>query len=194
MSHTITEGIMFDTQEELDAYKAQIEQGEKPVSIAYKTMTADAPTNPPNAPTGKATNRKGTPTKKTKNPTDKKEFQHNKIKQDELVKWTVFVQPETKIAVSKAVEKAGTTLTDWIDSRLREVATAELTKKAQPPAKPEDVADLMGQLEKRLADQQAAALKAQGEQMGGQIQELAAAINNRPASVKEWLFGKPKQD
>ena len=154
---------------------------------------ANSPTNPANNPTSKSTGKKVTRIKNANSPKPKQSAGLNKIKQDELVKWTVFVQPETKTAVSKAVEKAGTTLTDWIDSRLRETATAELTKKAQPPAKPEDVADLMGQLEKRLADQQAAALKAQGEQMGGQIQELATAINNRPASMKEWLFGKPKQ-
>lgn len=47
----------------------------------------------------------------------------------------------------------------------------------------------MTQFEKRLADQQAEALKAQGDQM----QEIAAAIKNQPANLKEWLFGKPKQ-
>lgn len=143
------------------------------------------PTNPQKSPTGK----KGSPTKKKNSPTIKQGAGLNKIKQDELVKWTVFVQPETRISVNKAATKARLTVTDWIDSRLRDAATTELTNKPKPPAKPEDVADLMNQLETRLATQQAEALKAQGEQM----QQLAETIKSQPANLKEWLFGKPKQ-
>jgi hypothetical protein len=139
-------------------------------------------TTPRKVPTGKKAN----PTKKGKSPTLKQGAGLNKIKQDELVKWTVFVQKETKTAVGKAAHKAAVTITDWVDSRLREVATSELTTKPKPPARTADVADLMTQLENRLADKQAA-----------QIEQLAQTIKqsneNRPSNLKEWLFGKPKQ-
>jgi hypothetical protein len=149
----------------------------------------DVPTIPPKSPTSKATETKAIPTKKKNSPTMKHGAGLNKIKRDELVKWTVFVQQETKSAVGMAAGKAGLTVTDWLDSRLRQIATDELTKKPQPPAKVEDVADLMGQFEKRLTDQQAEAAKMHSDQ----IAKLAAAIENRPASLKEMLFGKPKK-
>lgn len=175
----LTAGIIFDSQEDLDTYK--LEQ-------AQKLSSESSPTIPPKSPTVKTTGRKSTPTKNKNSPTAKQGAGLNKIKQEDLVKWTVFVQEETKSAVSMAAAKAGTTITDWLDSRLRQVASDELTKKPKPPAKVEDVADLMTQLEKRLSDQQAEVLKAQGDQM----QEIAAAIKNQPTNLKEWIFGKKK--
>lgn len=154
-----------------------------------ETTPESNPITQPENPTGKPKGKKYNPIKKAKSPTDKKPVQHNKIKQEELVKWTVFVQEETKTAVGKAVAKAGTTVTDWVDSRLRQAATDELTHRAKPPAKPADVADLMSQFEKRFADQQAEAARVQGEQ----LQQLAETINSQPANLKEWLFGKPKK-
>ena len=149
---------------------------------------ADSPTIPRKVPTNRATGKKPSPTKKKNSPTMKQGAGFNKIKQDELVKWTIFVQEETKTFVGKAAQKAGLTTTDWLDSRLRETATVELSHKSKPPAKVEDVADLMTQLEKRLTDQQAQTAQKLAEQM----QQQTEALNNRPANLKEWLFGKPK--
>lgn len=157
------------------------------------------PTTALESPTGKTTGKKYSPIKKAKNPTEKKPVQHNKIKQEELVKWTVFVQQETKTAVGLAIEKAGITVTDWIDSRLREAATAELTKKTQPPAKPEDmVKAIVEQFADRMKADQEAAQKAQDERMQQQEQQIAALAetvkNSQPKSLKEMIFGKSKKD
>ena len=158
--------------------------------MSEETSPAISPTVLAETPMPQATGKKAAPRKRKNSPTENQVQARGHIKQSELVKWTVFVRPEVKIAVQKAAKKAGITDTAWLDSALWETATADLSKKAQPPAKVEDVADLMGQLERRLADQQAEALKAQGDQM----QELAAAIKSQPANLKEWLFGKPRQD
>lgn len=204
MTQKITEVIEFDTQEELDEYKKHLEQGGQPIRVAYNTLKddletsgSDSPIIPAIYPTGNATGKKRSLIKKAKTPTEKKPVQHNKIRQDELVKWTVFVQQETKTAVGLAVEKASITVTDWIDSRLREAATAELTKKVQPPIKTEDlVTDIVQQFADRMKADQAATAKAQNdliERQGAQIEQLAAAVANRPATIKEMLFGKAKQ-
>lgn len=117
--------------------------------------------------------------------------------QTDNVKWSIFTEAETKISVVKAAKKAGLKLNEWIDNRLRQAAIDELTKKSQPPAKPEDlVADIVQQFADRMKADQAATAKAQNdliERQGAQIEQLAAAVANRPATIKEMLFGKAKQ-
>lgn len=156
--------------------------------MADEQTPENSPTIPANKQTIQTDRKKSSPPKKQNSKTIKQGAGLNKIKQDELVKWTIHVQEETRTFVGKASTKAGLTQTDWIDSRLQQAARDELASKPKPPAKPEDVADLMTQLEKRLTEQQVESAKSQGDQ----IKQLADAINNRPANLKEWLFGKPK--
>jgi hypothetical protein len=167
-----------------------------------KDMTEDKndPTNHPEVPTEKKVRRKYNAIKKAKKSEEKKPAQHNKIKQEEMVKWTVFVQQETKAFVGKAVEKAGSTVTDWVDSRLRKAASDEISAKkphTQPPAKVEDVADLIKGFAERMQANQEAAAKAQADmiqQQGQQIAALAEAVqNSQPKSLKERIFGKSKK-
>lgn len=152
-------------------------------------------------PTDKKTSR----IKKANSPKPKQGAGLNKIKQEELHKWTVFVQPETKVSCNKAAQKAGLTVTDWLDSRLREAATAELTKKAKPPIKTEDVADILRQFTDDMTARQEAAQAAQAatiqaqndliQQQGEQLATIANAVKNtQPKSLKEMLFGRKSAD
>lgn len=74
---------------------------------------------------------------------------------------------------------------------------SELTAKAQPPAKTEDlVKSIVEQFADRMKADQAAAAQAQNdliERQGAQIEQLVAAVASRPATIKEMLFGKAKQ-
>jgi hypothetical protein len=159
--------------------------------MADDQTSESSPTIPQNKQITQPDRKKVSPPKKQNSKTIKQGAGLNKIKQDQLVKWTIHVQEETRTFVGKAVVKAGLTQTDWIDSRLQQAARDELaTKPKSLPAKPEDVADLMSQLERRLADQQTQTAKEQADQ----IKQLTDVINNRPANLKEWLFGKPKKD
>lgn len=146
----------------------------------------------------KAAGRKYNPIKKPKSRIIQDPDKPKKIKQDQLVKWSVFVQEETKTAVGKAVDKAGITVTEWVDSRLRQAATDELSKKSKPPAKVEDVADLLKAFTDGMRADQAATLQAQNDliqQQGQQIAALAEAVqSNQPKSLKEMIFGKSKAD
>ena len=121
----------------------------------------------------------------------------SKKNQTDNVKWSIFTEAETKVSAAKAAKKAGLKLNEWIDTRLRKTAIEELTAKSEPPAKPEDlVADIVQQFADRMKVDQAATLQAQNDliqQQGAQIAQLADAVANRPASLKEMLFGKPKQ-
>lgn len=161
-----------------------------------KTMTenqqaADDQTNQPKKQTGlkitKAANQDDPASGQTK----------NRKNQTDNVKWSIFTEAETRNSAIKAAKKAGLKLNEWIDRTLRQTATDELTKKAQPPAKPEDlVADIVQQFADRMKADQAASAQAQTEliqQQGDQLAKLAAAVESRPATLKELLFGKSKK-
>ena len=135
---------------------------------------------------GEAQNDNASQTKTRKNQTDN-------------VKWSIFTEAETKVSTGKAAKKAGLKLNEWIDSRLRQAAIAELTKKAEPPAKTEDlVTDIVQQFADRMKADQAATVQAQNDliqQQGQQIAALAEAVQkNQPKSIKEMIFGKSKTD
>lgn len=120
-----------------------------------------------------------------------------KNNQTDKIKWSIFTEAETKIAAQKASKKAGLKLNEWIDYTLREAAITQLTKKIEPPAKTEDVMmDIVGKFAERMKADQAETLKIQNDliqQQGQQIEDLTKAIANQPASLKEWLLGKPKK-
>jgi hypothetical protein len=82
--------------------------------------------------------------------------------------------------IEKAATRSGKTLGQFFNAELREAATNVLKKGNQPPARPEDlVSDLVEKLKAELKDSQAI-----------ELQSIRDAIERRPASLREWLFGK----
>ena len=99
----------------------------------------------------------------------------------EPAKWTVRgIEPETRRVIEKAAERTGKTLGQFFNDELREAATNVIKKGNQPPARAEDlVTDLVEKLKIELKDSQAT-----------ELQSIREAIEKRPASFREWLFGK----
>ena len=99
----------------------------------------------------------------------------------EPAKWTVRgIEPETRRVIEKAAERTGKTLGQFFNDELREAATNVIKKGNQPPARAEDlVTDLVEKLKIELKDSQA-----------NELQSIREAIEKRPASLREWLFGK----
>lgn len=101
----------------------------------------------------------------------------------EPAKWTVRgIEPETRRVIEKAAERTGKTLGQFFNDELREASTNIIKKGNQPPVRPEDlVTDLVEKLKLELKDSQAT-----------ELQSIREAIEKRPATLREWLFGKVK--
>lgn len=99
----------------------------------------------------------------------------------EPAKWTIRgIEPETRLVIEKAATRSGKTLGQFFNAELREAATNVLKIGNQPPARPEDlVGDLVEKLKAELQASQAT-----------ELQSIREAIERRPASLREWLFGK----
>lgn len=99
----------------------------------------------------------------------------------EPAKWTVRgVETETRRIIEKAAERTSKTLGQFFNDELREAATNIIKKGDQPPARAEDlVTDLFEQLKSELKSSQVT-----------ELQSIREAIERRPASLREWLFGK----
>ena len=99
----------------------------------------------------------------------------------EPAKWTVRgIELETRRVIEKAAERTGKTLGQFFNDELREASTNILKKGNQPPARPEDlVSDLVEKLKLELKNSQAT-----------ELQSIREAIEKRPATLREWLFGK----
>lgn len=102
-------------------------------------------------------------------------------KSPEPAKWTTrSIEPETRRVIEKAATRSGKTLGQFFNIELREAATNVLKNGDQPPARPEDmVSDLVAKLKTELQANQA-----------NELQSICEAIEQRPASLREWLFGK----
>jgi hypothetical protein len=103
------------------------------------------------------------------------------VKSTEPAKWTIRgIEPETRLVIEKAATRSGKTLGQFFNAELREAATNVLKKGDQPPARPEDlVGDLVEKLKAELQVSQAT-----------ELQSIREAIDRRPASLREWIFGK----
>lgn len=101
----------------------------------------------------------------------------------EPTKWTIRgIEPETRRVIEKAATRTGKTLGQFFNDELREAATSIVKKGNQLPARPEDlVADLIEKLKLELKDSQAS-----------ELQFIREAIEKRPATFREWLFGKKR--
>jgi uncharacterized protein (DUF1778 family) len=111
------------------------------------------------------TNKGGRPTRSTPEP----------------AKWTIRgIEPETRRVIEKAADRSGKTLGQFFNDEVREAATNVLKKGDQPPARPEDlVTDLFEKLKTELRSNQSS-----------ELQSIREAIEKRPSSLREWLFGK----
>jgi hypothetical protein len=99
----------------------------------------------------------------------------------EPARWTIRgVETDTRLTIEKAAERSGKTLGQFFNSELREAAANVLKKEHQPPARAEDlVGDLFEKIKTELRESQAT-----------ELQSIREAIEKRPASLREWLFGK----
>lgn len=96
-------------------------------------------------------------------------------------KWTVRgIESETRRVIEKAAERTGKTLGQFFNDELREAATNVLKKGNQLPARPEDlVSEQFERIKAELKDSQAS-----------EFQSIREAIERRPATLREWIFGK----
>lgn len=99
----------------------------------------------------------------------------------EPTKWTIRgIEPETRRVIEKAAKRTGKTLGQFFNDELRQAATNVVKRGNQLPARPEYlVADLVEKLKLELKDNQAS-----------ELQSIREAIEKRPATLREWLFGK----
>jgi hypothetical protein len=99
----------------------------------------------------------------------------------EPARWTIRgVETDTRLAIEKAAERSSKTLGQFFNTELREAAVNVLKKGNQPPARAEDlVVDLFEKIKTELRESQAT-----------ELQSIREAIERRPASLREWLFGK----
>jgi uncharacterized protein (DUF1778 family) len=82
--------------------------------------------------------------------------------------------------IEKAADRTGKTLGQFFNDELREAAANVLKKGDQPPARAEDlVTDLFERLKADLKTSQAT-----------ELQAIREAIERRPTSLREWIFGK----
>lgn len=100
-------------------------------------------------------------------------------------KWTVRgIEPETRRVIEKAAERTGKTLGQFFNDELREAATNVLKKGNQPPARSEDLVN--EQFEKMMAELR--------DSQANELQSIREAIERRPASLREWIFGKASSE
>lgn len=99
----------------------------------------------------------------------------------EPARWTIRgVETDTRLTIEKAAERSGKTLGQFFNTELREAAANVLKKGHLPPARVEDLAtDLFEKIKTELRESQAT-----------ELQSIREAIEKRPVSLREWLFGK----
>lgn len=99
----------------------------------------------------------------------------------EPIRWTIRgIETDTRLTIEKAAERSGKTLGQFFNTELREAAANVLKKGHQPPARAEDLAtNLFEKIKTELRESQAS-----------ELQSIREAIEKRPASLREWLFGK----
>lgn len=79
----------------------------------------------------------------------KKAGRPKKVAAVDLSRWTILVPWETRIAVTKAAERNGVSLNEWINEALIKESRGVLTEKREI-AKPEDVLDVIKALSEKV--------------------------------------------
>jgi uncharacterized protein (DUF1778 family) len=128
-----------------------------------QTETQESPT----------TNKGGRPTRSTPEP----------------AKWTIRgIEPETRRVIEKAADRSGKTLGQFFNDEVREAATNVLKKGDQPPARQEDLRTEIDDLKTFVA--RLASLSELDRQRDESLRVIQETLAKRPASLREWLFGK----
>ena len=103
--------------------------------------------------------------------------------------WSIRgIEFETRTAFEKAAERNGKTIGQYLNEDLRQYAQEQLKKGNQPPARQEDLRTEIDDLKSVVV--QLAQRTELGNQRDEELRIIREAIQQRPASFREWLFGK----
>lgn len=103
--------------------------------------------------------------------------------------WSIRgIEFETRTAFEKAAERVGKTVGQYLNEDLRQYAQEQLKKGNQPPARQEDLRTEIDDLKSLITKlAQRSELESQRDE---ELRIIREAIQQRPASFREWLFGK----
>lgn len=103
--------------------------------------------------------------------------------------WSIRgIEFETRTAFEKAAERVGKTIGQYLNEDLRQHAQEQLKKGNQPPARQEDLRTEIDDLKTVIAKlAQRSELESQRDE---ELRIIREAIQQRPGSFREWLFGK----
>jgi hypothetical protein len=103
--------------------------------------------------------------------------------------WSIRgIEFETRTAFEKAAERSSKTIGQYLNEDLRQYAQEQLKKGNQPPARQEDLRTEIDDLKTVIT--QLAQRTELDNQRDGELRIIREAIQQRPASFREWLFGK----
>lgn len=103
--------------------------------------------------------------------------------------WSIRgIEFETRTAFEKAAERSGKTIGQYLNEDLRQYAQEQLKKGNQPPARQEDLRIEIDDLKSVVV--QLAQRTELDNQRDDELRIIREAIQQRPASFREWLFGK----
>jgi hypothetical protein len=103
--------------------------------------------------------------------------------------WSIRgIEFETRTAFEKAAERSGKTIGQYLNEDLRQYAQEQLKKGNQPPARQEDLRTEIDDLKTVIT--QLAQRSELENQRDEELRIIREAIQQRPASFREWLFGK----
>jgi hypothetical protein len=103
--------------------------------------------------------------------------------------WSIRgIEFETRRAFEKAAERSSKTIGQYLNEDLRQYAQEQLRKGNQPPARQEDLRTEIDDLKTVIT--QLAQRTELDNQRDEELRIIREAIQQRPASFREWLFGK----
>jgi hypothetical protein len=103
--------------------------------------------------------------------------------------WSIRgIEFETRTAFEKAAGRVGKTIGQYLNEDLRQYAHEQIKKGNQPPARQEDLRTEIDDL--RIVITQLAQRTELDNQRDEELRIIREAIQQRPASFREWLFGK----
>lgn len=103
--------------------------------------------------------------------------------------WSIRgIEFETRTAFEKAAERSNKTIGQYLNEDLRQHAQEQLKKGNQPPARQEDLRTEIDDLKTVIT--QLAQRTELDNQRDEELRIIREAIQQRPASFREWLFGK----
>ncbi|MFD2938366.1 hypothetical protein [Spirosoma flavum] len=103
--------------------------------------------------------------------------------------WSIRgIEFETRTAFEKAAERSNKTIGQYLNEDLRQYAQEQIKKGNQPPARQEDLRTEIDDL--KIVITQLAQRTELDNQRDEELRIIREAIQQRPASFREWLFGK----